>query len=110
MNKNMLGVLGLATRAGKTAAGANNAVEAVRAGKAKLVLIASDASENTKKQVSDKSRFYKVECVVCDAGSEELGRAIGKSSSAAVAITDPGFVTAYKKSTGAQTANRERGM
>lgn len=110
VNKNTLGIIGLATRAGKTAAGTNSAVEAIRAGKAKLVLIANDASENTRKLVSDKSLYYKVECLVCDAGSDELGRAMGKRSSAAVAITDPGFVTAYKKSIEALTAKTERGM
>ncbi|MBR5746459.1 MAG: ribosomal L7Ae/L30e/S12e/Gadd45 family protein [Clostridia bacterium] len=110
VNKNTLGVIGLATRAGKTAPGANNTVEAVRKGKAKLVLLACDASENTKKLVSDKSRFYGAECIVCDAGTEELGRAMGKRGCAAVAITDSGFVTAFKKSVEATTANTERGM
>lgn len=110
MNKNTLGVLGLAMRAGKAAPGANNTLEAVRAGKAKLVLIAADASDNTRKNVSDKSRYYGVECTVCGAGSAELGHALGKSSSSAVAITDAGFVTAYKKSLEATAANRERGM
>ena len=45
----VLGVLGLARRAGALAIGTNSVLEAVRKGKAYLVLIASDASENTAK-------------------------------------------------------------
>lgn len=99
MNTNTLGVLGLAKRAGRLVTGSANSVEAIRAGKAKLVIVACDASDNTKKLISDKSAFYKTESAVLDVTSNDLGHAVGaKGAIAAAAVTDSGFVTAVKKS------------
>ena len=48
----VLSLLGLATRAGKIKSGSFLTEQAVKAGKAYLVLIAGDASENTKKKLA----------------------------------------------------------
>ena len=45
-----LSLIGLATRAGKTASGEFCTEREVKAGKAKLVILAEDASGNTKKK------------------------------------------------------------
>lgn len=52
-------------------------LEAVREGSAMLVIIAEDASDNTRKLFTDKCKFYQVP-VVCFGTKAELGRAIGK--------------------------------
>ncbi|MBO4453232.1 MAG: ribosomal L7Ae/L30e/S12e/Gadd45 family protein [Clostridia bacterium] len=91
-------MIGLAKRAGKLAAGTENALEAIRKHKAKLVLVCADVSDNTKKALSDKSAFYGVKCEQTDASMAEVGRSIGKKSCAAIAFTDDNFVTAYRKS------------
>ena len=50
MREKTLKFLGLMRRANALQVGENNTGEAVRAGKAKLLLLASDASENAKKR------------------------------------------------------------
>ncbi len=103
MEKNTAGVVGLARRAGALVHGTNNVLEAVRSKKALLVLIASDVSDNTKKNITDKAAFYSVKTEMLDITVEELGRIIGKGGTAAVALTDDNFVKAYRKQT-AQTS------
>ncbi len=110
MNKNTLGVLGLAKRAGALAVGTNNVLDSVRRGKAKLVLIASDVSDNTKKNLSDKSSFYKVQTDTVDITAAELGKALGHGPTAAIAISDENFVIAFNKSRNDNTKGEERGM
>ena len=62
----------------------------VRCGKSKLVMIASDASERTRKQIKDKCEFHGVKCVECGFSSEEIGRAIGRGSTVAVSFGGKG--------------------
>ena len=50
-----LGFLGLMRRAGKLSAGEEGVRQSVRAGKAKLILLASDASPNAQKRAEDFS-------------------------------------------------------
>lgn len=53
MTDKALSMIGLATKAGKIASGEFAVESAVRKGKAVLVIIASDASDNTKKSFND---------------------------------------------------------
>ena len=111
LNKNTLGVIGLAKRAGKLVQGAESVVDMIRAGKAKLVILACDPSDNTKKLIRDKAGFYSVRIEESDIGMAELGKAIGKKSAAAVAITDVNFVNAYDSSLlSGDAATKERGV
>ena len=48
----IFGMLGLARRAGKLIYGSDAAVNAVRSGKAKAVILAADASDRTKKLIN----------------------------------------------------------
>lgn len=98
MKKNTIGVIGLAARARGIVIGTNQVLEAVRNKKAKLLLIACDASDNTRKNLTDKATYYSVKAEEIDITTEELGRAVGHSNTAAIAFTDANFVNAYKKS------------
>ena len=98
MNKNTLGVIGLAARARGIVIGSNQVLEVVRGKKAKLVLIASDVSDNTRKMLNDKANYYSAKVEEIDITTEELGRAVGHSNTAAIAFTDINFVKAYEKS------------
>ena len=53
MNDKVISLLGLAERAGKIASGEFAAEKAVKTGKARLIIVAEDASDNTKKKFSD---------------------------------------------------------
>ncbi len=96
--KKTLGVLGLAKRAGAIAVGTNSVLDAIRSRKALLVLVAADTSENTIKQLIDKASYRGVPTERLSFGMCELGHAIGKDHTAAVALLQEGFVTAYTRS------------
>ncbi|OXM17479.1 L7Ae/L30e/S12e/Gadd45 family ribosomal protein [Paenibacillus herberti] len=82
--------LGMAMRAGKVVTGDETVLKTVRQGKASLVLVAADASANTKKKYRDKCASYGV--FMAEAFSRDsLGQALGKEERVVVAITDRGF-------------------
>ncbi len=80
-------MLGMATRAGKTVSGEFGVEKAVKQGTACLVLLAEDASDNTKKKFSDMCSYRKIPYLFL-ADRETLGRAIGKDFRACVAVED----------------------
>ena len=90
IEKKILSLFGLATRAGKIASGEFQTETAIKSGTTFLVVIAKDASENTKKLFQDKSSFYKIP-IIFFGTKEELGHAIGKEYRASLAILDKGF-------------------
>ncbi|MCJ7855816.1 ribosomal L7Ae/L30e/S12e/Gadd45 family protein [Lachnospiraceae bacterium NSJ-143] len=89
-------MLGLCQRAGKLISGELSCENAVKSGKAKLLIIADDASENTKKKFSNMASFYKVD-IIGTGTKKEIGRIIGKDMRSSVAITDEGFAQQLKK-------------
>lgn len=70
--------------------------KSVKEGSAKLVIVADDASDNTKKEFRDMCSFYKVPCYTLGS-KEELGRSMGKEMRASLSITDDGFAKSIKK-------------
>ena len=59
MNK-VFSMIGLATRAGKTVAGEFSVEKAVKDNKAKVVIVSTESSDNTKKLFENKCKFYKI--------------------------------------------------
>lgn len=92
----VLGMIGLAQRAGKVVSGEYMTEEAIRNGSAKLVVIASDVSENTRKKFSDKCTYYGVPLRE-HSDKESLGHGIGKQFRASLAVTDEGMAQAILK-------------
>lgn len=93
MTKNkVMSYLGLATRAGKVQSGEFSTEKSVKSGKAALVLVAGDASDNTKKKFTNMCTFYKVPIYIYGT-KETLGASIGKELRASLALEDTGFVT-----------------
>lgn len=96
MYNGILSLLGLAQKAGKIASGDFAAEKAILAGKAKLILIAEDAVDETKKKYCTLAEEYRVDCVTV--GSKiELGTAIGKDFRAVAVILDDGFKKGIQK-------------
>ena len=91
-----LSMLSLATKAGKTVTGEFSTEKAVKEGKAYLVVVAQDASDNTKKKFQNMCEYYHVTMkVFSDKGS--LGNACGKEFRASLAVTDLGLAKAAVK-------------
>ena len=61
MNRNkVLGLLGLAEKAGKVRSGEFSTEKAVKSGKAGLVIVSEESSDNTKKMFRNMCTYYKV--------------------------------------------------
>ena len=82
--------LSLAARAGKVKSGAFLAEEAIRKGRAVVVLVAEDAAENTRKKIIPLCEGKKVPWVSFGE-KEKLGRYTGKEERSVIAVTDPSF-------------------
>ena len=92
----ILNLIGLATKAGKTASGSFSTEKAVKGGRAYLVIVSEDASENTRKMFSDMCTYYQVP--ICIFGEkDELGHSMGKETRASLAVLDEGFANALVK-------------
>lgn len=89
----VLNLIGLATKAGKTASGEFSTEKAVKTGKASLVIVSEEASDNTKKMFSNMCTYYKVPLYMLGE-KEELGHAMGKEMRASLAILDEGLAKA----------------
>ena len=87
--KKVLNLLGLAKRAGKVITGEELVVKAIQNGKARLVILASDAASNLNKRITDKSNYYEI--AVSTLFTEiELSHAIGQNRKV-IALVDDGF-------------------
>ena len=82
--------LGLATRAGKVVSGDDSTLLELRRGNVKLVIIADDSSNNTKKLFKDKASFRNIPYVYFST-KLQLGLSIGKAPRAVIGIKDKGF-------------------
>lgn len=95
MNK-LFGLIGLAKRAGRLVCGENASKDAVRFGKARLVIIARDTSENTSKNITDSCKYYDVPYYFYGT-KDSLGHAVGNDFNAVLCITDVGFAKSMEK-------------
>lgn len=87
MDKNVLGFLGLLRRAGKITIGCDPVCAAVAEGKAKLILMAEDISQNTKKIVLRKTEAYSPHIYILKCSKSELSHALGKQA-AVISVDD----------------------
>ncbi len=93
----LLGLLGLAYKAGAVTVGTNNVLAAIKSGKALLVITAEDVSHNTAKLLGDKSGYRNIRLIGLPVSMEQLAHNFGKSSTSSVAITNKDFVNAVLK-------------
>ena len=85
INNNILGLIGLAMKAGKIAFGADSVEESILKRKVKLVIVSEESSERT------KSKFIKL----CQ--NYNLSKTIGKSNKAVIGIKDINFANSIQK-------------
>ncbi len=98
-NNKLLSLLGIAMKAGKIASGEYATENEVKCGSAHFVIIAEDASNNTKKKFSNMCEFYQVPYTYY--GTREiLGHTIGKEFRATLAVLDGGFANGVRNHLG----------
>ncbi len=95
MNK-VYSLLGLAAKSRNLVSGEFMTEKVIKDGKAVLVIVSDDSSDNTKKMFSNMCIHYEVPLETYGTKAN-LGHAIGKEQRASLAITDKGFAETVKK-------------
>ena len=109
--KKILSITGISRKAGKMILGTEKVISEIRKGRknsVKLVLIASDVSENTRKKISNACGFYNVPTVFIESDKTTFGHRMGANGELSVAgITDSGLAAAVKKADIVETNEQE---
>ena len=94
MREKALKLIGLMRRANALQPGEDRAGDAVQAGKARLLLVASDAADNARRRAEHLVNGRRTQLVELPFDRTELGGAIGLGSCSMAAVTDLGFAGA----------------
>jgi ribosomal protein L7Ae-like RNA K-turn-binding protein len=90
MDHRIYAMLGLCTKAGKVVSGDETCERTIKTGKAKLVIVAENASANTKKKYTDLCTYRNI--TLRFFGTKELlGNAMGKTSRGVLVIFEENF-------------------
>ena len=92
-----LGLLGLMRKANEIAIGEVDTGAAAKAHKAKLLLLASDASDNAGKRLCGFARAGNVKTLKLPYTKDEISAATGKPGCSMAAVCDAGFAAALIK-------------
>lgn len=95
-----LGLLSLAKKGGNLESGEENVGGACRAGHARLILLASDASDNAFRRARSFSAGGKIPFLRVPFTKEELGRALGRAVCSMAAVTDVSLALAVVQALG----------
>ncbi len=95
--KKMLGMLGLAAKAGKLTYGSELTLEGVLKCRVCLVLLSDSASERTKRKLDERCAELEVEIIRMDIDPTDICRAVGrKRPIVSLGITDKNLAAAVK--------------
>ena len=89
----IMSLVGLSKKSGNAVSGEFSTENAIRDRKAFLVIIAEDASANTTKKFTDKSKYYHVPYAIYGDKSS-LGQAMGQKERACLAVLNQGLAEA----------------
>jgi len=93
MNKKFFSMIGLAQKAGRVTSGEDACIMEIKSGRSKLVIVAMDSSDNTKKNFQRLCNFRNIPLI--EYGTKEvLGKCIGKEYRAVLSIADHKFAKA----------------
>lgn len=97
-----LNYLSLARKGGRVELGEEPVGAAARALKARLILVASDAGDHTWRRAKSFSAGTDQPCIRVPYTKDEVGLAVGRTSLAIAAFTDPALALAFLKALPAQ--------
>ena len=95
-----LNYMALARKAGRIELGEEPVGAAARAQHARLVVVASDASDHTWRRAKSFVAGTQQQCIKVPYDKDQLGMAIGRSSLAIAAFTDSAMALAFVKALG----------
>lgn len=102
----ILSLLGLAKKAGKLKSGEFCVETEIKKGRALLVIVAEDSSDNTKKKYKDMCTYRNVPMYYYST-KDELGHFTGAEHRSAVVLLDEGFTKALIKELENNQSNSE---
>lgn len=101
-----LNYLSLARKAGFAELGEEPVGAAARALHAHLIVVAADASDHTWRRAKSFAAGTRQQCLRLPYSKDEVGMAIGRTSLAIAAITDPALALALVQALGQPEANK----
>lgn len=102
-----LNYMSLARKGGLIELGEEPVGGAARAGHARLIVVASDASDHTWRRAKSFAAGTNQQCIKVPFTKDEMGLAIGRSSLAIAAFVDPAMALAFVKALDDQERYRE---
>ena len=99
--------LSLARKAGRIELGEEPVGAAARAQKARLVVVASDAGDHTWRRAKSFVSGTDQPCIRVPFTKDELGQAVGRTSLALAALTDPALALAFLKALNAPEQHKD---
>ena len=102
MRENTLRLLGLMRRANALSMGEENTGTTARAGKAALLLLASDASENARRRAQGFAVARQLPIITLPCTKAEFAAAVGVSGGSMAAVSDAGFAGALLRALAAE--------
>ena len=97
MREKILNLLGLMRRANAVSIGETNTGAAARSGKAKLLLLAADASDNARKRAEGFAAGQSLDLVRLPFTKAEISAHVGVNGCSMAAVMDLGFADALMK-------------
>ncbi len=107
MREKILHLLGLMRRANAIAVGEVNTGSTAKTGKAQLLLLASDASDNARRRAEGFAAGHGVPLITLPFPKEDIASAVGLSGGSMAAITDLGFAAALLKALALEEPERD---
>ena len=95
-----LNYMALARKAGRIELGEEPVGAAARAQHARLVVVASDASDHTWRRAKSFVAGTQQQCLKVPFNKDQMGQAVGRSALAIAAFTDPALALAFVKALG----------
>ena len=102
-----LNYLALARKAGRVELGEEPVGAAARAQHARLIIVASDASDHTWRRAQSFVAGTEQQCLRVPFSKDELGMAIGRSDLALAAFTDPALALSFVEALGQPEKHRQ---
>jgi len=96
-NEQLLGLLGIAAKAGRLHTGEQTVCALAREKRARLILLASDAGSSTERRIRQLAEGTAQPVVRLALGRQALGGAAGKALCAAAAFSDVSFALAFAR-------------
>ena len=88
MAGNALGLLGIARKGGRLEVGEEPVGAAAQAGKARLIILASDAAEHTVRKANSYASLHDSPVISLEEDRDALGAVFGRNSVAMICLTD----------------------